>query len=632
MSAFDLLMKKKKTVKRKHSPFIDCPAGCGARLFEKELNRHLDWCLNKPAAAADEEDTAHRTEQQRPKATTGQSKSEPGKKLRKNPMYKSERVICPSCQMSVPKALINLHLDHCSTSSLRSSPPTKRKIDEDMPLVSLSQSDVSGTIDGPRSPENGSSIPSGGTVAEQCRPVRVSQSPQKTPAPAMDSSSNECTIGTEKRHDNSVFAKMMANSKKAFATLAGRTETEMTQSFHLGADNQVQLRLRTLPVNEVLLLSRWSAMATIKDKADQGGEAESVPLSFEVHLSSAIWSDLAPRRWVRYHSRISVPVLKSLLQKSIRRRRPLDSVRIAMELADKALGELLRRLPIIVLEDSTMHDGLDFLVWVMMAQSKGFSPPVSVMTRIFQIVFEVASCPRQDLLATEDDDAAMEASPLTLTKLYNNCDTAEAERGQALLWAILVRAEYGGMKGDVRMLRRFATLWSTRLSPSALVPDEVLCAMSTSNKPGQWADVPTALHAPSKESSAKHVCELARVPIDRLRIENLCPEGIDFHCSSVLECLVTDKAVAGLCHDLLLLSGSDLMASGSTLETIAQRCMWKYSAGLNRRLPLVRSLKRDDINGDDDDDVDRYKKLWTDLLEPRTLAYQKQYINQRLIG
>lgn len=68
--------------------------------------------------------------------------------------------------------------------------------------------------------------------------------------------------------------------------------------------------------------------------------------------------------------RDQVPVLKSTLQKSVRRRRPLPAVRVAMELMDKAMGELLRRLPIIILEDSMLHPDLPLLVWAMVAESK----------------------------------------------------------------------------------------------------------------------------------------------------------------------------------------------------------------------------------------------------------------------
>ena len=50
-----------------------------------------------------------------------------------------------------------------------------------------------------------------------------------------------------------------------------------------------------------------------------------------------------------------VSALKSVLQKSVRRRRPLPAVRVAMELADKSWSDLIRRLPIIILEDAILH-------------------------------------------------------------------------------------------------------------------------------------------------------------------------------------------------------------------------------------------------------------------------------------
>ena len=94
-------------------------------------------------------------------------------------------------------------------------------------------------------------------------------------------------------------------------------------------------------------------------------------------LELTISSSLPPRegdkkqhRLVQRHSRLSVSQLKSCLQKSIRRRAPLPAVRVAMELADRAWGELVRRLPIIVLEDSTLHPDFGLIVWLMVADSK----------------------------------------------------------------------------------------------------------------------------------------------------------------------------------------------------------------------------------------------------------------------
>jgi hypothetical protein len=41
-----------------------------------------------------------------------------------------------------------------------------------------------------------------------------------------------------------------------------------------------------------------------------------------------------------------------------------------MELADRSFSDLIRRLPIIILEDSFLHEDFDLLVWLMVAESK----------------------------------------------------------------------------------------------------------------------------------------------------------------------------------------------------------------------------------------------------------------------
>lgn len=603
MSAFDLLMQKKPKRKRP-SPFFDCPAGCGARLLEWEINRHLDDCLN-----SDKTNDDHSVGPQKKKHVPPPKEGPAAITASQAPRNSRERVNCPSCQKSLPHSMINLHLDYCS-SSKQESPLKKTTVSLSAGESALQPSSTKCVGDAETLTSSDVASPSPGNDTDNLLPVpRVSQSPRRIEKP-LDKSDTP----VEKRAGSNIFTKMIENSKKTFARL-------VTQSFHLNEKNEVSLRLNTLPINEILLSSRWSAMVTVKDKCEQ----DTPRLSFEVHLSSSISCDPIQRRWIHRHSRLSIPVLKSLLQKSIRRRRPLDSVRIAMEIADKALDELLRRLPIIILEDSTLHEDLPFLIWAMMAQSKGFSPPTSMMMRIFRIIFEVASCPRRDSLLDDSSE-----HPTTLTLLYNDNEAAEATRSQSLVWAMLVRAEYGGMKGDVAMLRRFANVWANRFSESSL-PIEVTQAV-TKSKPSIWLDIPSALHAQAKEHSEQQVGKLLQPPVSRLCTNNFCPEGIDFHCSSVLDALMSDKALVALCHDLLLLSGSDVTTLTNAsyddtiqrVENLARHCIWVYSAGVNRRLPLIQ-------NADKDQEVrDNYKNLWVELLAPRVLKFQQQYINQRL--
>jgi hypothetical protein len=47
------------------------------------------------------------------------------------------------------------------------------------------------------------------------------------------------------------------------------------------------------------------------------------------------------------------------------------------------LVELLRRLPVVVVEDGLLHPGFPVLVWTMLAASKGFRVPQGASRRVY---------------------------------------------------------------------------------------------------------------------------------------------------------------------------------------------------------------------------------------------------------
>lgn len=439
---------------------------------------------------------------------------------------------------------------------------------------------------------------------------------------------------------NNVFTTMMKKSKKIFANKESGPSATVPQTFHFHND-RVALVLRNASVPmEFELHRRWSAGVRVKDKLSRSLGCPA--LEFDVTLSSAVarTSD-PPVRWVRRHSRLSVPVLKSILQKAIRRRRPLPAVRVAMELADKALGELLRRLPIIILEDSTLHPGFHFLIWIMMAHSKDFVPPPRLLVRVFQMIFEVASCQWSDPLWRKkgNDDSEKQqqqfTATTTLTALYessrSNPSAAPVSSSMdSILWSILVRAEYGGMRGDVFMLHRYAQLWKERVV-SETTPAEVTSRVihnSSSESSLWWHDVPHRIHQRAHEQSIERVTTLCLNGIDRLTLDDICVEGVDFHCSQVLDELLADQDLFGTCLDLLILDDGDEVPTSregrrSHLEGILKHCMWEYSSGVNRRRPL-----HPDANGVAPNE--KYKEMWHDLVAAKALAYQKKYVEKRL--
>jgi hypothetical protein len=434
-----------------------------------------------------------------------------------------------------------------------------------------------------------------------------------------------------------VFAHMMNSSKRVFARPPrGDAVKSIPQVFHLHEDGTVTLHLQN--TFEYDMIRTWSNVVTIKDR--RLCDSSSAP-AFDVTLSSAIPSyENRTVQWVRRHSRLSVSVLKSILQKSIRRRKPLPAVRCAMELADKSLGELLRRLPVIMLEDSFLHPDLPLLMWLMMAYPRDFIPHPRLIAQVFHIVFEVASCQWSDPLP--DKESGETASTVTtLSFLFEtNClktpqQCTSWRESEALVWSMLVRAEYGGMKGDVEMLRSYADLWYRRFTNES-VPRVVVTrvfGISVSPDPAtSWQDTIKKLHHRAKEQGSCRVDALASHGIDSLTIDDVCIEGVDFHCSPIIDKLLADEELCGLCNDFLILfddDGSMVSSSftemSSRLASVFKKCIWKHSSGINRRRPLF-SGKAPSALG-----IGKSTRLWNEILSSRIASYQRSYVEQRLV-
>lgn len=71
--------------------------------------------------------------------------------------------------------------------------------------------------------------------------------------------------------------------------------------------------------------------------------------------------------------RLAPSLLKSAMQKNVRLGRAASAVRVAAHLILQGeAGELLRRLPIVALEDACLTPALPLAVWMMAAFSKGY--------------------------------------------------------------------------------------------------------------------------------------------------------------------------------------------------------------------------------------------------------------------
>ena len=678
------------------SRFVLCPVGCGKHILPHEMNKHLDACLLQQA-----------TKQQQEKQNNTSAST------------------LHSSDMKEPKKLFNQNEE---SSPSMASTPIGRTPPESMTTMYTADSPVK-------------------TAKETDQAIEKDQ--RGKDESTTNNTPPEISVENRSNHkQNNVFAHMMERSVKVFSEQeeSSASSPKLFQRMHLHENGTVSLACyrnnRIIPPEDKIA---WSAIIQVRGKKEGATAAppidllvsssipaaSSTPNGFSSPPNESYQQQQRPRL-VRNHSRLSVPVLKSILQKGIRRRKPLPSVRVASELADKSLGDLLRRLPIILLEDSTLHPSLPFLVWLMMAVSKDYQPPLSLLKRMLGIVFEMASCRWQDSLqphnkrqqsnatsSDNNDESSIDMEEqqrqiLTLASLHNPKDTANRNSeddsdpreqlnrttegvlnvDELMVWSILMRGQYGGMAGDVRMLQGYAELWyerftltrrlsdneKKRLSPSIPVassksnfgtaaqpknPSTTVSSSSSSNNNNstassfgtvavqkargeeehrqleEWNQVPIFIHQSAAKHSASRIDRLVitkpTVGLPSLCRSDMTIEGVDFHCSSVLEsAILSDATLVRECLEKLG-PGSSTNTNTNThmnntdgrswLEGKLKSCMWKYSGGVNFRLPLISTETTGNSNSSGDDEL---KVFYDTVIRPRVDAFGERYIDERI--
>ena len=143
--------------------------------------------------------------------------------------------------------------------------------------------------------------------------------------------------------------------------------------------------------------------------------------------------------------------LVSHLQKSIRKMKDVKSIKTAKHLIDLDISSLLRRLPIIMFEDVIPHDSLPILIWLMIAVTKKFQIKNVMVQWLLGVVYFLSSCKDHDKVHKID----------TLNPNIINSDKIQEN---IFLRSILIRISYGGMKGDMQMLKYFMQFWYKKMN------------------------------------------------------------------------------------------------------------------------------------------------------------------------
>ena len=108
--------------------------------------------------------------------------------------------------------------------------------------------------------------------------------------------------------------------------------------------------------------------------------------------------------------------LLSHIQKSVRRMDDIKSVQSAKHLIDLDCTSFLRRLPIIMLEDVTLHESITIIVWLMIANSKKFPLKLEMIKWLLGIVYYLSNETEKTFYSKEEKEYEWDDNSLTEQK------------------------------------------------------------------------------------------------------------------------------------------------------------------------------------------------------------------------
>jgi len=247
-----------------------------------------------------------------------------------------------------------------------------------------------------------------------------------------------------------------------------------------------------------------------------------------------------PKPAHHYHTGL----LKSALQKAIRRSLSLTALHLGWQFLCQDAQQLLRRLPIIILEDVCLHPNFPLIIWLLISHSKGYILTREDILVILVTIYDLGACKFRDVVnfVSFDEKEDLEGILLDLPEIDNELCT--------VLATILFRVSFDGMKGDMIMLKQGGILWSKRYQKDRDY------WIGERKKWYQDLDVPYS-----------EIHQMILTPPTLSESDQLM-EGIDFHCFPYLikKCIIAHNYEFS--------------------ESEIKSAVWWHSSSINTKIPL----------------------------------------------
>ena len=302
--------------------------------------------------------------------------------------------------------------------------------------------------------------------------------------------------------------------------------------------------------------------------------------------SGSVGGDTA-RRPDRETPRLAPSLVKSALQKCVRRGRVGGAHRTAALLLAEAPADALRRLLVIAVEDAAAHPDSPLVAWLMCADSKGFKLPRAVVDAVAGFAAELAACaikdradpPPKTPTTPPEGRSSESAGALAARNVHAQCAGLGA-RASAIVAALAIRARFGGMAGDVEMLRSFAATWRSRFL------GEDGAGSDGAGSADCWLARLDLVYAEARRKArealgAEGVSSATGPGVVSRR--DVPPAAVDFHVSPVVEELARNERVVAAAAEAAKRAGDELGTRdpGEMLTT----AMWRFASSATNKVP-----------------------------------------------
>lgn len=180
-------------------------------------------------------------------------------------------------------------------------------------------------------------------------------------------------------------------------------------------------------------------------------------------------SDFIPKPFNRTsnYTKKWIPLLKSHLQKTIRRQLHQKAVQTALELITVDHIEFLRRFSIIIIEDTRLHKNLPVIIWLMAACSSRnkFILGDCHVNWLLGLVKTISKIKFSDQINFKKE---------CISPSLNDYDNLDSKKEKCILYSIKLRKSYGGMHSDMELLTNCEYHWYNKF----LLNDNSYCKSS----------------------------------------------------------------------------------------------------------------------------------------------------------